>query len=65
MTLGLDWTGKTAFGSQPLRDWKVGDRKVGVTRSAGPLTYATIEGAGHMVSTSVFLQLSLLLKLYC
>lgn len=64
MTLGLDWTGKTAFGSLPLRDWKVGDRKVGVTRSAGPLTYATIEGAGHMVSAPVLLQLDSLLRLY-
>lgn len=53
MTLGLDWTGKDAFTSQPLRDWKIGDRAVGVTRSAGPLTFATIQGAGHMVSPSI------------
>ena len=52
MTLELDWTGKEAFGSQPLRDWKIDDRAVGVTRSAGPLTFATIAGAGHMVGAS-------------
>ena len=49
MTLGLEWTGQEEFVAQPLRDWKVGDHKAGVTRNAGPLTFATINGAGHMV----------------
>ena len=49
MTLGLEWTGQEEFVAQPLRDWNVGDHKAGVTRSAGPLTFATIDGAGHMV----------------
>lgn len=49
MTLNLEWTGQGAFAAKPLRDWKVGDRAVGVTRSSGPLTFATIQGAGHMV----------------
>ncbi|GJE98978.1 peptidase S10, serine carboxypeptidase [Phanerochaete sordida] len=48
MTLNLEWTGQEAFAAKPLRDWKVGDRAVGVTRSSGPLTFATIQGAGHM-----------------
>ncbi|KIP06688.1 hypothetical protein PHLGIDRAFT_128116 [Phlebiopsis gigantea 11061_1 CR5-6] len=48
MTLELEWTGQNEFVSKPLRDWKIGDRAVGVTRSAGPLTFATIAGAGHM-----------------
>ena len=49
MTLELEWTGQKEFVSKPLRDWKIGDRAVGVTRSAGPLTFVTIAGAGHMV----------------
>lgn len=55
MTLNLDWSGKSAFVAKPLRDWKIGDRAVGVTRSSGPLTFATIHGAGHMVCLIVFL----------
>jgi carboxypeptidase C (cathepsin A) len=50
MTLGLEWTGQEGFVSQPLRDWKIGGRAVGMTRSYGSLTFATIAGAGHMVS---------------
>ncbi|EKM57984.1 uncharacterized protein PHACADRAFT_206831 [Phanerochaete carnosa HHB-10118-sp] len=49
MTLNLDWFGKNAFVSEPLREWKIGDRAVGVTRGSGPLVFATIHGAGHMV----------------
>ncbi|KIJ51018.1 hypothetical protein M422DRAFT_65598 [Sphaerobolus stellatus SS14] len=37
------------FAAQPLRDWTVDGKKAGRTRSFGGLTYATIEGAGHMV----------------
>ncbi|KIP06689.1 hypothetical protein PHLGIDRAFT_128117 [Phlebiopsis gigantea 11061_1 CR5-6] len=48
MTLELEWTGQKEFVAKPLRDWKIGDRAVGVTRNAGPLTFATIAGAGHM-----------------
>ena len=54
MTLNLEWTGQEAFKSQALRDWTIGDHKVGVTRSAGPLTVVTIDGAGHMVTTYNF-----------
>ena len=60
MTLNLEWTGKDAFGSQPLRDWKVGGKTVGVTRSAGPLTFVTIQGAGHMVRTPLLVYFFLL-----
>ncbi|EKM51694.1 uncharacterized protein PHACADRAFT_261985 [Phanerochaete carnosa HHB-10118-sp] len=48
MTLNLEWTGKKAFASKPLRDWQVSGRAAGVTRSSGPLTFATIYNAGHM-----------------
>ncbi|TCD62229.1 hypothetical protein EIP91_007208 [Steccherinum ochraceum] len=49
MTLGLEWSGQTAFQAQPLREWTVKGSPAGVTRNAGSLTFATIYGAGHMV----------------
>lgn len=49
MTLELEWTGQADFASQALREWKVNGTVAGVTRSAGPLTFVTIHGAGHMV----------------
>ncbi|OCH92451.1 serine carboxypeptidase [Obba rivulosa] len=49
MTLILEWTGHDEFVSQPLREWEVDGTPAGLTRSAGPLTFATIFGAGHMV----------------
>ena len=50
MTLALDWTGKDAFGAEPLREWTLdGKTAAGVTRKAGPLTFMTLYGAGHMV----------------
>ena len=48
-TLGLEWFGHDAFSAQALRDWKVDGKTAGSTRSAGGLTFATINGAGHMV----------------
>ncbi|TFK38772.1 serine carboxypeptidase [Crucibulum laeve] len=47
-TLALEWSGKTAFGRQDLREWSVEGKRAGVTRSARGLTFATIDGAGHM-----------------
>ncbi|EMD33573.1 hypothetical protein CERSUDRAFT_117687 [Gelatoporia subvermispora B] len=49
MTLGLEWSGRDEFVSQPLQKWQVDGHAVGLTRSAGPLTFATLFGAGHMV----------------
>lgn len=49
MSLALEWHGQQEFTSEPLRSWKIDDKVVGTTRSAGLLTYATIVGAGHMV----------------
>ncbi|KZT70196.1 serine carboxypeptidase [Daedalea quercina L-15889] len=49
MTLNLEWTGQSEFVAQPLREWKVDGAVAGLTRSVGPLTFATIYGAGHMV----------------
>lgn len=50
-TLAMDWSGKEAFGSQALREWSVDGKTVGKTRSTKGLTFATVDGAGHMVSS--------------
>ena len=49
MTLKLEWTQQETFASQPLREWFVDGEVAGKTRRAGPLTYATIKDAGHLV----------------
>lgn len=48
-TLALEWSGQEEFAGQPLRTWEVHGKRAGKTRSAKGLTFATIEGAGHMV----------------
>ena len=45
----LEWSGHAEFSAAPLRAWKVEGAQAGMTRSAQGLTFATIEGAGHMV----------------
>ena len=51
-TLALDWSGKAEFSSQELREWSVNGAVAGKTRSANGFTFATIDGAGHMVRHS-------------
>ena len=46
----LEWTGGSEFAKQELREWSVDGRVVGRTRSHGGFTFATVDGAGHMVS---------------
>ncbi|TFK72338.1 serine carboxypeptidase [Pluteus cervinus] len=48
-TLDLEWSGQEEFVGQPLSVWESNGKRAGRTRSAKGLTYATIEGAGHMV----------------
>ncbi|TFK72336.1 serine carboxypeptidase [Pluteus cervinus] len=48
-TLALQWSGHDEFSGQPLRVWNHDGKRAGRTRSAKGLTYATVEGAGHMV----------------
>ena len=47
--LNLEWTGKEEFVRQDLREWKVDGKVAGKTRKAKGFTFATIDGAGHMV----------------
>lgn len=53
----LEWSGQAEFNLSPLRDWtvEVGGKDVvaGQTRSAGGLTWASVTGAGHMVSEAL------------
>lgn len=51
LVLDLEWSGKKAFNDAALRDWVVVGEKAGVTRSAMGLTFATVDHAGHLVST--------------
>ncbi|KAH9934973.1 serine carboxypeptidase [Fomitopsis serialis] len=49
MLLDLEWTGQEAFVKESLTEWTVDGAAAGLTRNVGPLTFATIYGAGHMV----------------
>lgn len=40
---------QSAFASAPNVQWKIGDMVAGQVRSGGGLTFAAVEGAGHMV----------------
>jgi carboxypeptidase C (cathepsin A) len=48
-TLAMDWSGRGEFVEAEKREWLVAGKKAGLTRSAKGLTYATVDGAGHMV----------------
>ncbi|KAG8775314.1 hypothetical protein FRC12_001556 [Ceratobasidium sp. 428] len=45
----LDWTGSGAYTAEKDREWTVDGKTAGITRSAHGLTFATVNGAGHMV----------------
>ncbi|KAI5122141.1 hypothetical protein M0805_000788 [Coniferiporia weirii] len=45
----LEWAGQDAFNTEEWRTWGLDDGDAGITKTAGPLTFATIWGAGHMV----------------
>jgi len=48
-TLAMEWTGQDEFIKQSLNEWTVDGHVAGKVRSSGGLTFATIDGAGHMV----------------
>ncbi|KAG5353627.1 hypothetical protein C0989_004308 [Termitomyces sp. Mn162] len=50
----LEWSGSEDDKAQKWRNWEVGGKIVGEVKSTQLLTFATIRGAGHMIST-VFL----------
>lgn len=46
----LDWTGKEAYGAADWGVWVSGGKIAGETKKARYLTFATVRGAGHMMS---------------
>lgn len=50
----LEWEGLESFNEEDWRTWSVDGKDVGITKSAGPLTFATIWAAGHMISSACF-----------
>ncbi|KAJ7496982.1 Alpha/Beta hydrolase protein [Mycena latifolia] len=50
-TLAMEWSGQEEFSRQELYPWgsAEGNSRIGLARSAMGLTFATVEGAGHMV----------------
>ncbi|KIY47803.1 alpha/beta-hydrolase [Fistulina hepatica ATCC 64428] len=51
MARALQWSGQAAFAAAPFSDWRIDGVPAGKIRSVegGLLTFATIDGAGHMV----------------
>ena len=46
----LEWAGHEEFNAEDWKTWGVDGQGAGITKSAGPLTFASVWGAGHMVS---------------
>lgn len=53
-TLEMKWSGQEEYVSRELREWEVDGKPAGKTRSWGPLTFASLYGAGHLVSIQNF-----------
>ncbi|KAH9842383.1 peptidase S10 serine carboxypeptidase [Rhodofomes roseus] len=45
----LEWDGADAWAAETWRSWGVDGSVAGETKTVGPLTFATVFGAGHMV----------------
>jgi carboxypeptidase C (cathepsin A) len=53
-TMALQWHGRGNFIHENMRPWFVNGHLAGLTRGTQGLTFATVDGAGHMVSGSDF-----------
>ncbi|KZO96589.1 serine carboxypeptidase [Calocera viscosa TUFC12733] len=45
----LEWQGQESYNAVPISQWFVDGEPAGITKGWKGLTYATVEGAGHMV----------------
>lgn len=45
----MPWSQQDKYNSEAMQDWKVGGHVAGRFKSAGPLTFLEVDGAGHMV----------------
>ncbi|RDB19542.1 Carboxypeptidase Y A [Hypsizygus marmoreus] len=50
----LEWSGKDAYRTRDWREWQVEGQKAGEVKTTDLLTFATIRGAGHMMSVSLY-----------
>ncbi|KAI0736660.1 peptidase S10 serine carboxypeptidase [Fomitopsis betulina] len=50
----LAWGRAGEWGRGEWREWEVAGRAAGETKTAGPLTFATVRGAGHMIGVFLF-----------
>ncbi|KAF9076682.1 peptidase S10 serine carboxypeptidase [Rhodocollybia butyracea] len=46
----LEWSGSDEYSKADWREWSVNARKAGEVKSSSFLTFATVKGAGHMMS---------------
>ena len=53
-TLAMEWSGQSSFVAEGLGNWISNNKLAGRKRSAGPLTFLTLKGAGHMVTACQF-----------
>ncbi|KAG6897684.1 hypothetical protein C0992_012433 [Termitomyces sp. T32_za158] len=51
----LEWSRSEVYKAQGWRNWEVDGKVVGEVKSSELLTFATIRGAGHMISTAFLL----------
>ena len=62
----LEWNGKDDYNKAEWRGWYVDGEEqgkaAGVTKKAGGLTFASLYGAGHMISVSLSLSQRPLLR---
>ncbi|KAF9004731.1 Alpha/Beta hydrolase protein [Cyathus striatus] len=49
----LDWSGKAAYNDVDWKEWGVGGQKAGEVKQTPLLTFATVRGAGHMITESL------------
>lgn len=54
-TVKMEWTGKEKFGKEELKEWSVLGKPAGLAREYGNFSFATIYGAGHLVSGTTLL----------
>ena len=48
----LEWSGMEGYRTETWRDWSVNGKKVGEVKGTKLLTFATLGGAGHMMSVA-------------
>ena len=50
-TLDMEWPGQAGYREAEMNEWLVNSKPAGKTKTFGNFTFATIYGAGHLVSS--------------